>query len=232
MSDLTFAEPRDAGRATLTETESKAFLSAAELPVVRTRFAGSREEALRVAVEIGFPLAMKILSPDIIHKSDGGGVRLNIATAVEAADAYDHILQKARSHHPEAHIEGVSVQRMAPLGQEVIIGMAKDAQFGPLLMFGAGGTLVELLKDVSFRIVPLSPRDAREMIAEIKSYPLLTGFRGTEPADLASLEKLLVQVSKLVEDHPEIKELDLNPVIAHREGVLIVDARIVLEAER
>lgn len=227
--ESTFAELRNTGRTILMETESKAFLASAGLPVVRTERAGSRDDALRLAVEIGFPVAMKILSPDIVHKSDCGGVRLNVATLADAGEAYDQMWQSARSHYPHARMEGVSVQKMAAPGQEVIIGVSKDPQFGPLLMFGIGGTLVELLKDVSFRIVPLSSRDAQEMIAEIRAYPLLTGFRGAEPVDLVSLERLLLQVSELAEKHPDVRELDLNPVMAYPDGALVLDARIILE---
>jgi acyl-CoA synthetase (NDP forming) len=224
-----FVELRDAKRSILTETESKAFLASNGLPVVRTERAGNRDEAARLATEMGFPVALKILSPDIVHKSDCGGVRLNIASPADVEEAYDRIYEAARAYCPDAHIEGVSVQKMAFPGQEVIIGMTKDPQFGSLLMFGTGGTLVELLKDVSFRIVPLSSRDAGEMIAEIKAYPLLTGFRGAKPVDTVSLERLLLQVSELTERYPDIKELDLNPVMAYPEGALILDARIILE---
>jgi acyl-CoA synthetase (NDP forming) len=228
-ADLTMGELRDEGRTILTEKESKAFLAAEGLPVVRTGHARSRDEALRIASEIGFPTAMKILSREIIHKSDCGGVLLNLKSEPEVEEAYEKILQNARSHHPDASIEGVSVQRMAPPGVEVIIGRSKDPQFGPLLMFGIGGTTVELLRDVSFRIVPLLRRDAHEMITEIRAFPLLSGFRGTEPVDVAFLENLLLRVSELVENHPEIRELDLNPVMAYPDGALIVDARVILE---
>jgi acyl-CoA synthetase (NDP forming) len=172
---------------------------------------------------------MKIISPEIIHKSDVGGVKLNLGSAAEVEQAFDEIIRSAKAHHPDARIHGVSVQQMARSGREIIIGMSKDPQFGPLLMFGIGGIMVEIMKDVAFRLVPLTPRDAREMIAEIKGYQLLTGFRGYEAADIPRLEKLLLEVSALVENHPQIKELDLNPVLAYKDGALIVDSRIILE---
>ena len=133
-----------------------------------------------------------------------------------------------KRHEPNARIEGVAVQKMARPGIEVIVGMSKDPQFGPVLMFGLGGVLVEVLKDVSFRIVPLEPRDARQMVREIKGFPVLQGFRGQEPADLEALEQLLLKVSSFVDAHPEIEELDLNPVFAYKDGALAVDARIVV----
>ncbi len=197
--------------------------------MVEGRLASSREEAVRRAQEIELPVVLKIASPDIVHKSDCGGVRLGLLSPAEVAEAYDQIVLAAKRSHPEARIQGVSVQKMAPSGQEIIIGMSKDPQFGPLLMFGIGGVMVEIMGDVSFRFAPLTPNDAREMIREIKGYPLLTGFRGREPVDTHFLERLLLDVSSLVESHPEIKELDLNPVIAYRTGALVVDSRIVLE---
>jgi acetate---CoA ligase (ADP-forming) subunit beta len=222
---------RQEKRTILTEVESKAFLESLGLPVVTTQAVSTREEALRIASGIGFPVAMKILSPDIIHKSDCGGVCLGIGDTDGAEKAFDDIIARARTHHPEARIQGVAVQKMAPAGQEVIIGMSKDAQFGPLLMFGLGGIMVELLKDVSFRIVPLSAMDARDMIAGIKGHGLLTGFRGSPPVDIPFLESMLLTLSGAIEAHQEIKELDLNPVIAYNHGALIVDARIILEDE-
>jgi acyl-CoA synthetase (NDP forming) len=156
---------------------------------------------------------------------------VGLKNASQVSRAYDEIMAAVRQRHPEARIEGVSVQNMARPGIEVIIGMSKDPQFGPVLMFGLGGILVEIIKDVSFRIVPLTPRDAREMIREIKGYPLLEGYRGQEPADISCLEDMLLRVSEFVERNPEIKELDLNPIFAYKDGAVAVDARIVLEEE-
>lgn len=213
----------------LNELESKKLLVAAGINVVDTRLATTKEEAVRVAGQIGFPVVLKIVSPDISHKSDAGGVRLGIENEKQVDKAYDDIMASIAAKHPEAKIEGVSVQKMARPGIEVIIGMSKDAQFGPVLMFGLGGIFVEILKDVAFRIVPLTRQDADEMVREIKGFPLLEGYRGQEPADLAKLEDLLLKVSSFVEQNPKIKELDINPVFAYRDGAVAVDARVILE---
>ena len=176
-------------------------------------------------------MVLKIASPDISHKSDAGGVKVGLKDRSEVAKAYEEIMASARQKYPKADIKGVSVQSFARPGIEVIIGMFKDPQFGPVLMFGLGGILVEVLKDVAFRIVPLQPRDAREMIKEIKGYSLLQGYRGQEPADIPCLEDMLLKVSDFVERMPEIREIDLNPVFAYQDGAVIVDARIVLEGK-
>jgi len=216
-------------RTYLTEIESKNLIMEAGMPVVEGSLARDKEEAIRIANQLGFPVALKIISPDIIHKSDANGVMLNLADSTQAAEAYVRMTESIAGQYPDKKIWGVSVQKMAPPGVEVIIGMSKDLQFGPLLMFGLGGVLVEILKDVSFRIVPLTKRDAEEMIKEIKGYPLLEGYRGHERSDIPCLIDLLLKVSKFVEDRPEIKEIDLNPVFLYKEGALVVDARIILE---
>ena len=216
------------GRKLLTEVESKAVLEEAGIPTTGGRLATSAAEATAAAQETGFPVALKVVSPDISHKSDVGGVKLNLSTADEVKAAFAEIMAAAKKAQPDATISGVSVQKMARPGIELIIGMSQDPQFGPVLMFGLGGIFVEVLKDVSFRLVPLTPRDARQMVQEIKGRPLLEGFRGQEPADIASLEGLLLRLSDFVEKHPEIAELDLNPVFAYKDGALAVDARIVL----
>jgi len=220
---------RSDNRSLLTEVEAKELLKQAGVNVVDTRLAESKEEAISISREFGFPLVLKIASPDIVHKSDAGGVKLNLKTAKQVGKAYDEILASIKQKYPEAKIDGVSVQKMARPAVEVIIGMSKDPQFGPVLMFGLGGILVEILQDVSFRIIPLTKRDAGEMIREIKGYPLLEGYRGQEPADVSNLEELILKVSSFVEQHPEVKELDLNPVFAYSDGAVAVDARVVLE---
>ena len=221
---------RREGRTLLTEVESKEFVKGSGIPVAEARMARSKEEAATVAKGLGFPVALKILSPDIIHKSDVGGVKLGLNSQAHVRRAYDEVLAAAKGSNPAARIYGVSVQRMAPPGVEVILGMAKDPQFGPVLMFGLGGILVEVLKDVSFRLVPLTPLDARRMIREIHAFPVLQGYRGKEPADIEALEQALLKLSRFVEAHPEAKEIDLNPVFAYPHGVLAVDARVVLES--
>ncbi|NIS67437.1 MAG: acetyl-CoA synthetase [Proteobacteria bacterium] len=217
-------------RAELTEVEAKAILREAGIPVVEAKIGRSKKEVISLSREIGFPVALKIISSEVIHKSDAGGVRLALSNNTLVGKAYDEIINATKEKFPQAKIEGISVQRMAPPGVEVIIGMTKDPQFGALLMFGLGGILVEILKDVSFRIVPISRKDAREMIREIKGYPLLKGYRGGNPVDLPFLEALIMKVSSLVEKHPEIRELDINPIFAYSKGALAVDARIILEA--
>jgi len=219
------------GRTVLTELESKQLLKEAGINVVETRLATSREEAMTIAKQLGFPVVLKIASPDVVHKSDAGGVKLGLRTSKQAGKAYDDIIAAIGEKYPQAVIQGVSVQKMARPGVEVIIGMSQDAQFGPVLMFGLGGILVEVLKDVSFRIVPLEKRDAAEMIREIKGYPVLEGYRGREKVDIAYLEDMLLKVSNFVEKNPEIKELDLNPVFAYSDGAIAVDARVILEVE-
>jgi len=217
-------------RTSLTEVEAKEILRNAGIPVIETKLARTKKEAVSISKKMGFPIALKIASPDVMHKSDTGGVKLNLKNNAQVSKAYTDIIFVVKKSYPKAKIEGVSVQKMARPGIEVIIGVTKDAQFGPVLMFGLGGILVEVLKDVSFRIVPISRRDASEMIREIKGYPVLEGYRGQEPADIAYLEELIMKVSDLVEKNPQIKELDLNPIFAYRDGALAVDARIILEA--
>ena len=220
---------RTESRTLLTEVESKEFLKQAGISITDTRLATSREEAISISKQLGFPVVLKIASPDIVHKNDSGGVKLGLKTEKQVGKAYDEILKSISKTSPQASAQGVSVQKMARPGVEVIIGMSKDAQFGPVLMFGLGGIWVEVLKDVSFRIAPLTRRDAAEMIKEIKGYPLLTGYRGQEPVDLSKLEDFILKVSAFVEKNPEIKELDLNPVFAYSDGAVAVDARVILE---
>jgi len=213
----------------LTEVESKELLKQARLPVVEARLARSKKEAISVSKEMGLPVVLKISSPDVVHKSDSGGVKLGLATAAQVGRAYSEIMASVKQSFPRAVIQGVSVQPMAPSGVEVIIGMSKDPQFGPVLMFGLGGVLVEVLKDVAFRIVPVTKRDAKEMIREIKGYPILEGYRGQKPVNISALEELIVKVSQFVDKNPQIKELDLNPVFAYPDKAVAIDARIILE---
>src|SRR4030065_532651 len=185
-------QDRKEKRTQLTEIESKELLKEAGIPVVESKLARTKTEAVTLSNKMGFPVVLKIVSPDVIHKSDSGGVELGLTSAAQVGEAYGKILSAIKKHYPKAKIQGVSVQKMARPGVEVIIGMTKDAQFGPVLMFGLGGILVEVLKDVAFRIVPLTKRDAHEMIKDIKGYPVLEGYRGQEPADIAFLEDLIL----------------------------------------
>ncbi len=216
------------GQNVLTEVTAKQLLAAQGIPVVLTHLATSRAEAMRLAKAVGFPVALKIVSPDILHKSDVGGVRLHLATATQVGRAYGEILASARAHAPQAVIQGVSVQAMARPGVEVVVGLTRDRTFGPVVMFGLGGIFVELLSDVAFRVVPLQPRDARAMIREIRGFPILQGYRGTAPVHLGVLEEMLLKLSHVAEQCPDIREIDLNPVYAYPDGALAVDARILL----
>jgi acyl-CoA synthetase (NDP forming) len=222
-------QARKERRMQLTEIEAKQVIGEAGIPAVETKLARSKGEAIALSRELGFPVALKIVSPEVIHKSDAGGVKLGLKNAAQVGIAYSEITTSIRKAYPEANIRGVSVQPMARPGVEVIVGMSKDPQFGPVLMFGLGGILVEILKDVSFRVVPVTKQDAIEMIKEIKGYPVLEGYRGQKAADVNFLADLVVKVSGFIEKNPEIKELDLNPIFAYEDGAIAVDARIILE---
>lgn len=226
-----FDAARREKRVLLTEVESKQVLEEAGISVVKARLARSMKEAAAISREVGFPVVLKVASPDIVHKSDIGGVKVGLGNATQVSRAYREIMAAVKEKEPGATVHGVSVQPMARPGVEIIIGMTKDAQFGPVIMFGLGGILVEILKDVSFRIVPLLRKDAREMIRDIKGYPVLEGYRGQPPSDVGALEDMILKVSDFVERNPIIKELDLNPVFAYKDGAVAVDARIVLEAD-
>jgi acyl-CoA synthetase (NDP forming) len=223
-----FAAARGAGRHLLSEVEAKAALGAAGLPVTPTRLATSAAEAVAIAGELGYPVVLKVVSDTVTHKSDVGGVELSLADAAAVEAAYARIEAAVTEAAGAEAFGGVSVQPMAAPGTEVIIGMTQDPQFGPVLMFGLGGVLVEVLKDVAFRVVPLEPHDAAEMIREIQAFPVLEGYRGAPPADLAALEAILLALSAFAAAHPEVQELDLNPILARHDGATAVDARIVL----
>jgi len=220
---------RSEARTILTEIESKELLGQAGINVTDTRLATSSSEAVTISSQLGYPVVLKIASPDIVHKNDAGGVRLALQTPVQVEEAYDEILKSAGQNYSQARVQGVSVQKMAPPGVEVVIGMSKDAQFGPVLMFGLGGILVEIIEDVSLRVTPITRKDAAEMIKEIKGYRLLAGYRGQEPVDTSKLEDMLLAVSDFVEENPVVKELDLNPVLAYSDNAIAVDARVILE---
>ena len=220
---------RNEGRAVLTEVESKEILGQAGINVVPTKLAVSKEEAVAVSRALGFPVVIKIASPDIVHKSDAGGIRLGLEDEEQVEQAYDSLMTDIRAKYPEAVLQGVSVQRMAPPGVEIIIGMSTDAQFGPVIMFGLGGVWVEILDDTSLRVAPITRRDAGEMIKEIRGFPMLTGYRGQGPVDIRKLEAMLLALSDFVGQNPSVREIDLNPVIASSNDAVAVDARIVLD---
>ncbi len=224
-----FDQARKENRKYLLEPEAKTVCMGYGIPVTRFKVAHTQDDAGRFASQIGYPVALKIVSPDVLHKWDVGGVMLDLKSTAEVKEAYRKILGSVKRHKPHANIIGVIVQEMVVPTTEVIVGSTKDPQFGPALMFGLGGIFVEILKDVAFRIAPIGEADAREMITEVKGYPILKGYRGQPPADIDAIVKILVNTSKLVMDHEEIKELDLNPVMVYEKGAKAVDARIILE---
>jgi len=212
--------------AILTENEAKKLLARYGIPVTKGNVAGSPDEAYEIAADLEGVVAMKISSPDIPHKSDIGGVILNVKKE-EVMSVYQEIISRAKKAVPQANIEGILVQEMAPAGHEVIVGLKKDAQFGHALMFGPGGIFVEVYKDVSFRVIPVEMKGALMMISEIKGYPILKGFRGKKPADIEAIARVLVCVSEMAEKE-NILELDINPLIASERGAVAVDARAMI----
>ena len=229
-----FTKARGEGLTELGELEARDVIESYGFRLPRNIVATTAKSVLRNAGDIGYPLVMKIVSPDILHKSDFGGVRLGIKTGEDALTAYHDMRARARRLLPDADIRGVALQEYIAGGKEVILGMTRDPQFGPVLMFGLGGIYVEVLKDVSFRIAPISVQDADSMVHEIRSYPLLTGVRGEKPADVDAIVESLLRLSQLVTDFPEIMELDINPlkVFAKGEGAIALDARLTLDGEQ
>ena len=230
IADDILNKAREEKRTVLTEIEAKQILGEAGINCTDTRLAATMDEAVAISEKIGYPVVLKISSVDITHKSDAGGVKVNLPDKAAVQKAYDEIMASCKARHPDADIEGVTVQGMAKIGTEVIIGMTKDPSFGPVLMFGLGGIFVEVLKDVAFRIVPLEKNDASEMISEIKGKKLLEGYRGQDPADIPFLEDMLLKLSDLVDKTEGIAEIDMNPVFVYKQGAVVVDARIILSA--
>lgn len=229
--DEVFSTTREQGRNELVEVEAREVLLAYGLPVARTMLATNLEECIKAGREIGYPVVVKIASPQILHKTDVGGVIVGIENTDELITAYEKVTANARKFFPRADIWGVLVQEMLPPSRELIVGMNRDSQFGPLLMTGLGGIYVEVLKDVSFRLAPVSEEEVMDMLRELKSYWLLQGARGEPPADIDAVVESVLRVSQLVTDFPEINELDINPlrVLEDGKGCLAADARIVLE---
>jgi acetate---CoA ligase (ADP-forming) subunit beta len=228
-TDKIIAQARKDERKVLLEHEAKTICAEYGITVNKFSLAKNENEAAELAERIGFPAVLKVVSPEIVHKSEAGGVKINLKDTDEVRGAYNTIIENAKKYNSKANIVGVLVQEMAPQGIETIIGAVKDPQFGQTLMFGLGGIFVELLKDVTFRVAPITEQDAAEMIVGVKAFPLLNGYRGSPPADVKAIVTQLVCVSHLVMDYPEIRELDLNPVMAYPHGTKVVDARIILE---
>ncbi|HXI19761.1 MAG TPA: acetate--CoA ligase family protein, partial [Gemmatimonadales bacterium] len=212
----------------LDELRALELLAAYGIPTAPGVMARTVEEAVAAAERFGYPVVLKIMAPDIVHKTDVGGVQVGIGNAEELRSGFADIMARARRRRPEAAISGVLVQPMRSGGRELIIGMVRDPAMGPLLMFGLGGTLVEVLGDVVFRLAPIHRLDAEDLIGGIRGVRLLDGVRGAAPVDRAALTAILLRVSRLVTDFPAIAELDLNPVLAFAEGALAVDARVLL----
>ena len=215
----------ESNQTVLTEFESKKLLQEIGISVPVQKLTTSKEETISAAEEIGFPIVMKLMAEDVVHKSDTGAVKLNLKTIEDVTKAYDDLMKI-----PSQKEKQISVQKMAdePI-TELIIGMTTDPQFGPALMFGIGGILVELLEDVSFRIAPITEYDAKEMITEIKGFPILDGYRGKPKADIDAIVEVLMKISDLVTKYEEINEMDLNPVFIYDKGLICVDARIILK---
>ena len=217
------------GRHTLFEHEAKRLLHLHGAPHCRDTLAKTEDEAVAVFKEMNGEVVFKIVSPDILHKSDAGGVRLHLNNEEKVRQAFKDIMRDAKKFDPKADLRGVLVTPMAEEGLEVIIGTKIDDQFGPIIMYGLGGIMVEILKDVSFRVLPISSTTAKWMIRETKSYPILNGVRGKPPGDEKALRRLLLMVSEIIEAYPEIQEMDLNPVIIYESGLNIADARVILK---
>ena len=224
-------QARNAGRTALFEYESDEIAKLYNIHVPRAGLAKSEKEAVDLSRKISYPVVMKILSPDIIHKTDAGGVVLNIKSAAEAMNAYSSILKNVRRFNKNAAIVGVYVQKMAPSSHEFVVGATRDPQFGPTVMFGLGGIYVEIFKDVSFRLAPLSKEEALEMIDETKSSKLLEGFRGEKPLDRESAAEVIQQIGNMMNDISEIESIDLNPLFIYPKGVIAPDVRIIPSAK-
>jgi acetyl coenzyme A synthetase (ADP forming)-like protein len=221
---------QNAGHLEIGDLKAREILAAYQFEVPSSRVAEDSDMAVALADEIGYPVVMKIVSPEILHKSDVGGVRVGLKSQEEVHAAFLEIMSKVRKFMPQALIQGVSIQKMYEGNREVILGMARDPQFGPLIMFGLGGIYVEVLKDVSFRIAPICREEAQAMITEIKSYPMLKGVRGQKPVDIAAIVDALLHLSQLAVDFPEILEADVNPLIMKEsgQGAVAVDARFTI----
>lgn len=218
------------GRLQLGEVRAKNILRAYGFHILDGRLAASASEAVEIARFIGFPVAMKVVSPNIIHKTDLGGVRLDVASGQEVEDAYDLMLLRISKMAPEALIEGVYVEKMADSGLEVIVGMSRDVQFGPMLMFGLGGIFVEVMKDVTFHLAPITEDEAVQMLKATRSYEMLKGKRGHKEVDIAAIAVAIQRISQLTTDFPQIMELDINPMIVGELGSepIVADARMTL----
>jgi acetyltransferase len=226
---------RSEGRFSIGDFEARSVLEAYGLRIPRSEIADSPEKATEIAGEIGYPVVLKIASPDILHKTDVGGVKVGLENAEAVRDAFELMVYRANRYIPEARVWGCLVQEMVPSGgTEVLVGMNRDPQFGPLVTFGLGGIYVETLKDVTFRIAPFSPEEAKAMLSEIRAHALLDGVRGQKAVDKAAIVDALLRIGQLVQDFPEITELDINPLVVYpkNQGVIAIDMRLILREDR
>jgi acetyltransferase len=222
-------------RYSIGDLEAWDILEAYGIRIPKSKLAESQDQAVEYAAEIGYPVVLKITSPDILHKTDVGGVKVGLESPEEVRDAFELMLYRAERYLPEADVWGCQVQEMAPPGGlEVLIGMNRDPQFGPLITFGLGGIYVEALKDVTFRVAPFSRKEAQAMLEEIRASALLGGVRGEPPVDKESIVEILMRIGQLVQKFPEIAELDINPLIVYPEGQgsIAIDMRLVLSSEK
>ncbi len=226
--DRLVGEAQGRGYRTLIEPEVKSLLSASQIRVPRFKVVKDMEEASREAESIGYPVVLKVVSRDIIHKSEAGGVVINLKDKNDIERAWSEMLFDVADNAPTARIEGFLVEEMAPAGVEVIVGGLRDEQFGPAVMFGIGGVAVELLRDTSFRLAPVEKAEALEMMTEVRGYRLLTGLRGAEPKDIDAVSDVIVKLSEILDYAGGVKELEINPLVVHEKGVVAVDARAIL----
>jgi acetyl-CoA synthetase (ADP-forming) len=224
-----FEEIRMKRRNNLTELETREILAHYGIPIVRGQVIKTIEEAKVFVEKTGYPVVLKVLSPQIIHKTEVGGVILNIKNEKELFEAYHQIIKNIQKNAPKAGIEGFFIQEMLSSDREVIVGGKYDHTFGQTIAFGLGGVFVEVFEDISFRVIPISQEDAIDMIKEIKAFKILKGYRGQKPVDFKALVDILLKTSKMLEENPEIKELDINPIFALPDRAVAVDARIIIE---
>jgi acetyltransferase len=226
-----FRKVREEDRVTIGDAESREILTAYNLRIPRANLAPTADEAVSLAESIGYPVVLKIASPDILHKTDVGGVKVSLQNPSDVRDAFDLIVYRAQRYVSGARIWGCLVQEMVPKGTEILVGMSRDPQFGPLVTFGMGGIYVETLKDVTFRVAPFGREDATAMLGEIRAHALLDGVRGQKALDKNAVVEALLRISQLVTDFPQIVELDINPLVVYEQGAISLDMRLVLSAK-
>jgi len=228
IAERIIVSARKQQRQTLLEPEAKEICIAYGIPTPAFRVAHTSSEAMSLAEQVSFPVVLKVVSQEILHKTEAGGVILSLNSKDQVKDAYEQLLSNVRRYKENSRIEGVLVQHMAPTGVEVIVGGLRDNQFGPTVLFGLGGIFVEVLKDASFRVAPMTNLDTRQMIREIRSHPILEGVRGQPPSDEGAITDIIQAASRMLLENPKIQQIDLNPVMVYGKGATVVDARIVL----